>query len=1104
MPKHYRLLILCLLGILIPARSLLAQSTNAAITGQVTDPQKAVIVQAKVTAINNNTNLRYEGKTNETGSYLIPSVPPGDYRIEVEKTGFKTIVKPDVILHVQDTIELNFEMTLGSASETITVTGGAPLVNTQDAAVSTVVDRQFVENLPMNGRSFQTLIELAPGVVPATSNLFDGGQFNVNGQRASANYWTVDGVSANIGITPFSSPGNGLGGSLGSFSAGGGTNSLVSVDALQEFRIQTSTYAPEFGRTPGGQISIVTRSGTNQFHGTLFNYFRNDVLDANDWFANSAGLPKAGERQNDFGGTFSGPISKDRTFFFFSYEGLRVRLPRVQSTTVPCDSSCTASGDVRALAVAAMQPFLNAYPVPNGPEVFLPCDPSTDPTCPPTGQQPTGSAEFNASYSNTSTLDAYSIRVDHKINNKLFLFGRYNLSPSGFTQRGGGGLQALSVVFSSDIRTETGTVGATFVPSAAVTNDLRFNYSRTEARGSWGLDHFGGAVPLASLPFPNPFNARNAQLNIDIGSLQQIIVGNDARNVQRQFNIVDNLTLQSGSHSLKFGVDYRRLSPIFSPASYRQGAFFGDVSSAGAGNVDGGALVQSSLGATFLFRNLGVFAQDTWRIIPRLTMTYGVRWDIDFVPSTLSGPKLPAVTGFNLDDLSGLALAPVGTPPFKTSYGNLAPRLGLAYQLSQAADWGTTIRGGFGLFYDLATQEVGNGLFPGNYPFGAFTFCPFVGPGCPANVTFPLDPSVAAPPTISPDDLKFGLAILTALDPHLQLPYTLQWNGALEQALGKQQSISVSYIGAAGRRLIQSAFGFFPNANVAFPLLITNGATSNYNALQLQFQRRLSHGLQALVSYAWAHSIDTASAGSVFGSGSNALVPGNVNRGPSDFDIRHGFSAAITYEIPTFKNRRLIDQIVRSWSLQSIIHVQSASPVNVFDPNFGQLKIFQAQVRPDVVPGIPLYLRGSQFPGGKAFNGTPGAVAGGCPDGSPSIGPFCPPPVGPDGLPTRQGTLGRNALRGFGLAQWDFSVHRDFPIHESLKLQFRAEMFNVVNHPNFGPPSGCLGPLCGTPFGVSTRTLAQSLGANVGNGGFDSLYQLGGPRSIQLVLKLSF
>jgi hypothetical protein len=1067
----------------------LSQTEAAGISGRVADPQGLAVAGARISAINTGTNVTYSTQTNGAGFYNLPRLIPGTYRVIVEKEGFAQIIKPDVQLHVQDNAGLNFSLQVGSVTQSVTVEGGAPLVDTQSATVSTVVDRQFAENLPMNGRSFQSLIELAPGVVPAVGNYADGGQFNVSGQRASANYWTVDGVSANIGIAPFRFAGNGLAGSLGAFSASGGTNSLVSVDALQEFRIQTSTYAPEFGRTPGGQISIVTRSGTNRFHGSLFDYFRNDALDANDWFngfAHNPPLPKAAERQNDFGGTFEGPLFKNRTFFFFSYEGLRLRLPRVQNTTVPCDSSCKVSGDVRALAQPAMQPFLNAYPLPNG----------TD--------HGDGSADFNASFSNPSTLDAYSIRIDHKINDRLFIFGRYNVSPSGLIQRGAS--WALSELHSSNIRTETETVGATFVPSAAVTDDLRFNFSRTEARGSFELDHFGGAVPPASVPFPSPYNSRNALLGIDIGSLlaTQILVGKDVRNVQRQFNIVDSLSLQKGSHSLKFGIDYRRLSPISTPLAYEQLAFFSSVSSASAGNADVGAFVAQALDATFLLRNLGLFAQDTWRIVPRLTMTYGVRWDVDFVPSTLSGPKLAAVTGFDLNDLSALALAPAGTPPFRTGYVNLAPRLGLAYQLFQAADWGTTIRGGFGVFYDLATQELGNNIFSLSYPFGSVKFCsPFNpgSPGCSANLTFPFDPSVAAPPPISPDSLSSG-GVLGAFDPRLNSPYSLQWNAAVEQALGRQQSVSASYVGSTGRRLIRSAFVISPNPNILEANLVTNGGTSDYNALQLQFQRRLSHGLQALVSYTWAHSIDTASAGSTL-VGSNDLVPGNANRGPSDFDIRNGLSAAITYEIPIFKGNRLINQMVRSWSLQSIIHVQSASPVDVFDFDFGQLRIFQAQVRPDVVPGIPLYLHGSQYPGGKAFNGSPGAVAGGCPDGSPSIGPFCPPPVGPDGLPTRQGNLGRNALRGFGLGQWDLSVHRDFAIHESLKLQFRAEMFNVLNHPNFGPPSGCLGP-CGIPFGVATKTLAQTLGANVGNGGFDPLYQLGGPRSIQLALKLTF
>ena len=236
---------------------------------------------------------------------------------------------------MQDVITVNFQMRVGSVSESVTVESGAPLANTESSAVSTVVDRQFAENLQLNGRSFQTLIQLTPGVVVVPSNFEDNGQFSINGQRAASNYWMMDGVSGNIGagVNVLGTPGNALAGTAGSFSALGGTNSLVSVDAMQEFRIQTSTYAPEFGRTPGGQISIVTRSGANQFHGTAFDYSRNDLFDANNWFngvniLNPTPLPKAKERQNDFGGTFSGPIFKKRTFFFFSYEGLRLRLPQ--------------------------------------------------------------------------------------------------------------------------------------------------------------------------------------------------------------------------------------------------------------------------------------------------------------------------------------------------------------------------------------------------------------------------------------------------------------------------------------------------------------------------------------------------------------------------------------------------------------------------------------------------------------------------------------------------------------------------------------------------------------------------------------------------------
>lgn len=1041
----------------------MGQTETATVSGLITDSTGAVVTGAEVKLQSVDRGTTASGTTNNAGIYVFASVHPGPYQITVQKPGFKQVDFLGLIVNVQDHIEQNFRLQVGSISESITVTGNELKVNTTDASVSTVVDRQFAENIPMNGRSFQTLIQLTPGVVVVPSTPQDPGQFSVNGQRASSNYWMVDGVSANAGVNANTnvSFGNGLGGAAASFSALGGTNSLVSVDALQEFRILTSTYAPEFGRTPGGQISIVTRSGTNQWHGSVFDYLRNDLFDANDWFADSKGLKKPEERQNDFGGTFSGRLLKDKTFFFFSYEGLRLRLPQVAITTVP-------DLNARQTAISAMQPFLKAFPLPNGPEDMA---------------NP-GAAQFNSSFSNKGTLDAYSIRLDHKLKERVLIFGRYNYSPSEIVNRGGGG-SPLSVAVPGRIALQTATVGATWSILPTVTNDLRFNYSRTNGSGHAFLDNFGGAIPLASLPFPTGFTAQNAVFDLVIFSLvngQALAVGHSAQTIQRQVNLVDSLSVQKGSHSLKFGVDYRRLSPISAPPFYTQTAIFADVPSAATGNSFFG-VTSSNAGLTLLFRNLGVFAQDTWRVAPRLTATYGLRWDVDFAPSSLNGPSLVAVTGYSLTDLSKLALAPAGTPPFKTTCGNVAPRVGLAYQVSQNQEWQTVLRGGFGIFYDLVSSEVGNSFSGFNPPFSLFNSFP----GGP----FPYSSSLIAPPTIPPSG---DLSSLYAFNPNLKQPYTMEWNIAIEQALGKQETLSASYVGAAGRRLLQtSEFQNPPENSVVVAKLLDNTATSDYEALQVQFQRRMSRGVQALASYTWSHSIDTGSAGSI--SPSNRGAPGsnaNANRGSSSFDIRNAFSLGLTYDLPTLKSSAFIRMILGGWSLQSIVQARSAPPVEISDPNFSTFNsgVF-TDFRPDLVPGQPLYLHGSQYPGGKAFN--PAAFT------DSSI------PTDPNtGNPLRQGNVPRNFLRGFGATQWDFAIHRDFPIHESLHLQFRAEMFNVLNHPNFGQPNGAFGR---GGFGLSTQMLGTSLsggGGNLGGGAFDPLYQIGGPRSIQLALKLTF
>jgi Carboxypeptidase regulatory-like domain/TonB dependent receptor len=1049
-----------LLPFSIGAAIALADPT-AVVTGFITDPVGKAVPGASVTVVNLDTGVATTVKSNDSGFYTSPPLEPGTYRATAVKEGFKSTSKPGLELHVHDTLSVNLALEIGSVSQSVTVASGASPINTTDGSVSTVIDQQLVENLPLNGRSFQTLIYLTPGVVVTASNSLDNGQFSINGQRAASNYWTVDGVSANFGIgTTYAS--NGVGGAEAASSVFGGTNSLVSVDALQEFRIQTSTFAPEFGRTPGGQIQIATRSGTNRFHGTLFDYLRNSALDANDWFADSVGLPKPAERQNDFGGTFSGPILRDKTFFFFSYEGLRLRLPETSLTFVPDLAS-------RQNAIPAMQPYLNAFPLPNGPDNLT-----------------TGVAQFNASYANPGTLDAISLRLDHQLTAKWTLFGRYNYSPSQIVSRGfGSTFGTLSDLAQNRITIQTATVGVIGIISPSLTNDFRINYSRANAQNYDHLDSFGGAVPLASLPLPSPYTARNAVFRfflLDLGLGETMLVGAFDHNVQRQINATDGLSWQKGSHIMKIGVDFRRLTPILDPYQYEQNAGFRTVQEAASGIGANGAL-SSQVPVGVLFQNFGAFAQDTWRALPHLTITYGLRWDLDCVPSILKGPAIPAATDYNLSDLSELGFAPVGAPPFKTTYGNVAPRIGLAYQVSRQQNWQTVLRGGFGVFYDLVNTETGDFLGQAFPPFGSQSGL--------SNVQFPLAPAQSLPPAIPTTGT---LSLFAVFNPNLKLPYTLQWNVAVEQALGPGQTISVSYVGAIGRRLLQTEEYYDPSTN-DFGILLDNTARSEYNALQIQFQRRLAHGLHGIASYAWSHSIDDGSASS-YNNASNLYVPGsNQNWASSDFDIRQSFSSGVVYDVPFPTGNAFVERILRGWSTENFVLARTAPPVDIFDSGFFEFNNgVTADIRPDLVPGQPLYLYGSQYPGGKAFN--PAA--------------FTDPPVDANtGNPLRQGDVPRNLLRGFGAVQWDFSVHRDFPINEKVKLQFRAEMFNVLNHPNFAPPNGSfVSPQYGGPagFGLSTQMLGQSLSTSQlgNNGAFNPLYQIGGPRSIQLALKLMF
>jgi hypothetical protein len=951
-----------------------------------------------------------------------------------------------VILNVQDVIEVDFELALGSLAETVTVEAGTPLLNTQSGTASTVVDRTFVANLPLNGRSFQTLIMLTPGVVVTPTVFNDQGQFSVNGQRADANYFTVDGVSANFGVTGYIAMGQTASGALPALSAVGGTNSLVSMDAMQEFRIQTSSVAPEFGRTPGGQIAIVTRSGTNDFHGSAFEYFRNSALDAADWFVNHNGLAKPEEHQNNFGGVFGGPLIKDNTFMFFSYEGQRLHQPSSLQTAVPDQPS-------RQAAPEALRPYLNVFPIANGPELGG------------------GLAQFSAGFSNPSSLDATSLRLDHVVSPTINLFGRYNYSPSSQEQRGpffssGRVLSATSLLSSS---VHTATLGLSQLINRTMSNDVRVNYSRQSTAIDYAADQFGGASPLpADLFYPSGFSSSNSLFEMIVGGAGEFAQGHAATDEQRQVNIVDNLSAIKGSHQLKVGVDYRWLAPVANPYSYQQFAFFSGMSATPGGALSGTALFAQTItlqSNSLLSQNFSLFGQDTWRVMPRLTLTYGLRWDVN-PPLTGRNAANDPFTVVGLNHPATMTLAPRGTPLYDTTYGNVAPRLGMAYQFGGIRDWSAVLRGGFGVFYDLGQGSLG----------GVTSYFPYQRSNNFSPSPFPLSAENAAPPVPTTSPPVSGILVA---DPHLKVPRTYQWNVALEQSLGSRQSLSLTYVGAAGRDLLRVTGLFNVNPNFQSVSVTDNTATSDYHGLQLKFERRLSSGFQALASYTWSHSMDIASTDAATNLSTPGMIAGpNVDRGDSDFDIRHSFSAGVTYDLPSPSSGEVVRAILRDWSVDAFVLARSAPPVNVIGAvSFAGGVVLSA--RPNVNPGVPQVFHGDQYPGGMILNGAA----------------FTAAPAG------QQGDLGRNVLRGFGASQCDLAFQKRMGLTHRTDLRVRVEMFNIFNQANFASPVNTLtSPL----FGRSTQTLANGLGSGGANGGFSPLYQIGGPRSVQLALRFQF
>jgi hypothetical protein len=1050
-----------------------ALAQDAQVFGQVHDPSNGSVDGADITLRNEQTGGTRNTKSNESGFYSLPALRPGTYRLMVRASGFQTIVREGIQLEVGDSARLDFALTIGSSQTTITVRGGPPLINTADASVGTVIDRNLIDQMPLNGRGIQTLVELTPGVIVVPVVDVNRSQFVINGQRSDANYFTVDGVSANFAVanspsleflhSTTTTAGQAGGGMLPANNFLGTFSNLLSPEALEEFKIQTSTYAPEFGHLPGGQIDLISRSGTKRYAGSLFEYLRNDATDANDWFNDAQGLPKAALRFNNFGGTFGGPVrlphvydGKDRTFFFLSVDFLKIKQPQ------PAVTILVPTLSARESAPPALATLLDAYPLPN--------DPSLGGT-----PSPLGFGQFVGASPLQYDQRTYSVRIDHNFSDRLALFVRYSHAPSERVEPVAF-YQTPSNLDSFAINTDSITVGLTQSIASNLVNEIRLNASKQSAGDAAYLNKEFGGIPAAISQFlPPGYSSANSNASFDVGKTNQVPViylGMISKNEARQIEGLDNLSYNHGAHLLKFGVDYRWFSPVQIVPAYRTFLSLGGIYESPGSFISTVPEIETTVSPSsktaYVVPTFGAYAQDTWRLSPRFTINYGLRWEVDPAPRVSAGQALVAGGLINLNDTSTVYPLAAGQPFYPTTYANLAPRFGMGWQLFSRGRTMTVLRAGAGVFFSSAQGNFEDTPLNGtvlsiytNQPLGS------LGTGTPSQ-TINLDPAAVT-------------AVVAA--PHYKLPVVYQWNVTLEQAIG-QQTFSVGYVGAAGRRLIGSGdlLSLSAEPPLSFLQVLGNDTTSSYNALQLQFNRRLSRKLQILTSYTFSHSIDDLSQEIVpflgFRSLSQYLNP-NRDRGPSDFDIRHSLNGAVIAELPSRK-RGVAAALLRNWSANGIFFVRSALPTDILDPS-------NLDLRPNYVTGQPLYLYGPQYPGGKSYN----------------FAAFTPAAF------NKEGDFGRNVLRGFGAWQIDFAMHRKFEFSERTSLEFRAEAFNILNHPNFANPGDPGDPTSlflekRPQWGQSSAMLANGLGSTLVPGELNPLFQIGGPRTLQFALRFRY
>jgi Carboxypeptidase regulatory-like domain/TonB-dependent Receptor Plug Domain len=1010
-----------------------AQRGSSTLLGRVTDPTGAVVAGATVTSAETRTGITRSVKTNDDGEYTIPALDVGEYKLTVEQTGFKSAVRTGILLEYEQKSRVDMVLELGQLTEAVTVVGNASVLHTDDAVASTVIDDKKVRDLPLDGRNFIQLAQLVPGTTPGspgngnTSFAGEGYAVSANGQRDFNNNYTLDGVN----MTETRNPAPAF---------------LPSVDALQEFNVLTGLYSAEYGTKAGAQVNIALKSGSNGLHGSVYEFHRNSVFDARNFFNPSVSPLK----RNQFGGTLGGPIRRNRTFFFVAFDGTRERRSVTQTGLVPDPNQL--QGNFSALTTPITDPQ-SGLPFPGNAIADSRIDSRAKiirsyfpaPTNP--GQVP----NYIRDGSQPDDDDQGFVRIDHKITEKDNFFGRYAISNRQYTT------PAVIDPFgtTNPFRAQNISLQEVRIFNPHVINQFQFGYNRFH-REITSQNRFVSLASQLAIPGvdTNPAFAGFPVISIQgytgIGeyTYAPLIFYNEVKELK------DTLSIIHGSHSLKAGADILRIRNQQNFPIYPRGSFsFSGYASTNpiadfllglplSSSVSGG-LTPARLFTTFY----NFFVTDDWKATPNLTINLGLRYEANMPVQDQRGlaRNLDITTGDLFPDLN------TRTRLYRFDDNNFAPRLSFAYRPLGSNH--TVIRGGAGVFYSVPEFNtfVDFNLNPPLFTYNTFQ----------ATTTAPLTFANPFPLT---GLLPSGAPTIYSVDRNAYRDgFTLLWSLSVQRQLASDLSLELSYVGSKTTGLLGDLLPNQPNpgpgnaqvrrrwpqyGNVSF---WTPNAFSTYHSLEVKAERRFSHGLFFLGSYTFSKAIDLTQS-PIFGDGQAGGFQSKYNifadKGPASFDLRQRFSLSYGYELPFGHGKRFganLDRVseflVGGWQINGITAAQSGSPFSL------------------AVPGDPA---------GIAGNGTlrPNRLSDGRLDSSQrtlsryfDTSAFVAPP------PYTFGNSGRDILTGPGLVNFDFSVFKNVAIHERTRLQFRVESFNLFNTTRFNNPGRTLN----TPsYGVIT------------------------------------